>query len=152
MVNTLLHLILPTTLNVQDHGVPHLTSSWLIFLFQLLSWQPSYRYNLAVPFFSYTTYLLPSALGFHAKNVTRGINCSAILMQAQTWKCEGVGHWAMGDRWVHVPSSIPQEDDSEVILHSSSDGPSKTEPQLPTVTHSVCVFMVIFPPSSFHSS
>lgn len=50
MVNALLHLILPTTLNVQGHGVPHLTSSWLIFLFQLLPWQPSYRYDLAVPF------------------------------------------------------------------------------------------------------
>lgn len=154
MGNALLHLILPTTLNVQEHGVPHLASSWFIFLSQLLPWQRSYRYNLAVPFFSYSTYLSFSALGFHAKNVTCGTNCSAPLMRAQTWKCEGVAHRAVGDRrwWVRVPSSIPPEDDSEVILHSSSEGPSKTEPQLPTVSRSVCVWMVTFPPSWCHSS
>lgn len=87
MVSALLHLILPTTRNVQGHGVPHLTSSCSSCCHDNLITGITQQYLPPHPpfffFFSYTPYLLPSALGFHAKNVTCGTKCSTIQMRAQ---------------------------------------------------------------------
>lgn len=132
MVNSLLHLILPTTLNVQGHGVPHLTSSWFIILFQLLPWQPSYRNNLAVPFFSYTPYLLPSTLGFHAENVTCGTHCSAILIEL---KLESMRELRTGLRGRadggYMFSLLSPRKTILKSFCSFSEGPSRRSPNFP---------------------
>lgn len=53
----------------------------------------------------------------------------------------------MGDwwGWRSAPSSIPEKDNSEAIPQSSLEGPSETEPQLPTGTGSVVDAPIDFP-------